>query len=619
MTRSGQAWMLVGCLVIAGCSTARTSVVRSISPASSSVEKSTVANHKISEETTTGKETSSRYTTSKTTLPPETPDDQVPADETSSTIQLANSEVQDAETSDAVTTAAEQTAALQEASSSSGQVSTPPAGGGDEFMEGSLLPGRIRQEIPPSPGNADEIPLAGDERVSPPLVLNSVIDSVYMSFPLLRNALYGRNIANGANLAAQGAFDLKLNADLNNQPLGYYQTYRNGFDIAQPVLQNGGEVIAGYRAGRGNFEPWYGNRQTNDGGEFMAGLAIPLLQNRAIDKRRAELWITQVGQSKVEPEIKTQLLQFIRDSTIAYWEWVAAGQGLRVARELQALALDRDQQIRATVQEGDRPESDIIDNQRLIVARQVKLIEAEQKLQSSAVKLSLYLRDAAGNPFIPPNSMLPARFPTPMLVTPEVLEADIAFATSRRPELLALDFDRQQLSIELLRAQNELLPTLGAHVLATKDVGGPTSSINDKGPFQGEAGLQFTVPLQRRNANGKIMMVEGKLAQNMAKRQFTADKISVEVRTAVIALENAYRAIGQASASVRLNEEMQRFETIRLNEGASDLLRLNLREQATFDARVQEVLALLGYFAAEADYKAATAAELPEEILAPAN
>lgn len=595
MTLPGQAWMLAGCLMIAGCSASR-SVVTSNSAAPKIV---------ASEKETGGHQTSFRHDVRSQGK--KAANDQQPVTDPQS---VAASEEDAASIS-------EEEKILQAGAS---RIEDDEESQEDEFMEGRLRPQPILGQTPPStiPPSPDD-PLATDEPHVDALRLPQVVDSVYLSFPMLRNALYGRNIANGANLAAQGAFDLKLNADLTNQPLGFYQTYRNGFDIQQPVLQNGGEVIAGYRTGRGYFEPWYGGRETNDGGEFKLGLAIPLLQNRAIDRRRAELWITQVGQSRVEPEIKTQLLSFIRESSVAYWEWVAAGQGLRVARQLQALAIDRDRQIRTTVEQGDRPESDVVDNQRLIVARQVKLIEAEQKLQSAAAKLSLYMRDASGNPFIPPDSMLPAKFPVPMLVSPEVLQADIAFATSRRPELLALDYDRQQLNIELCKAQNELLPTLGAHVLGTKDVGGPTSSNNNKGPFQGEAGLEFSVPLQRRNANGKIMMVEGKLAQNLAKRQFTADKISIEVRTAVIALENAYRAISQASEAVRLNEEMQRFETIRLTEGASDLLRLNLREQATFDARVAELLALLGYFVAEADYKAATAAELPDEILVPGN
>jgi hypothetical protein len=63
---------------------------------------------------------------------------------------------------------------------------------------------------------------------------------------------------------------------------------------------------------------------------------------------------------------------------------------------------------------------------------------------------------------------------------------------------------------------------------------------------------------------------------------------------------------------VRLNEEMERFERIRLEQGDSDFLRLNLCEQATFDARVAEIEALVRYAKALSEYRAAVAADLPD-------
>ena len=147
----------------------------------------------------------------------------------------------------------------------------------------------------------------------------------------------------------------------------------------------------------------------------------------------------------------------------------------------------------------------------------------------------------------------------------------------------------------------------------SKDVGAPTPK-GDKTPYQLEAGLLFSVPLQRRKAKGKITALEGKIAQWQAKRQYAADKISVEVQAAVIALDTAYQAISQAREAIRLNEDMQRFETIKLEKGDSDFLRLNLRETATFDARVVEVESLLRYFEALSEYRAAIGADLPDVI-----
>ena len=231
----------------------------------------------------------------------------------------------------------------------------------------------LPQEVPdlPSPAADEELPPPRPDGPTQPIVLEQVVDAIYQSYPLLRIAIAGRDVALGDNVAAQGEFDLKLKADTLNQPQGYYQTYRQGLGFDQP-LYGGGSVFGAYRIGQGNFEPWYGNRETNGGGEFQMGLSVPLWQNRAVDERRAQLWRTAYGQSLVEPEIRSQLLEFVRDGSIAYWEWVAAGQNFRYAEQLVKLAQDRDQQLRSQVEEGDRAESDLTDNQRLIVGRRVK-------------------------------------------------------------------------------------------------------------------------------------------------------------------------------------------------------------------------------------------------------
>lgn len=480
--------------------------------------------------------------------------------------------------------------------------------------EEKLTPPDVLDLPPPV---ADDLPGAtpvGPNVVGPtqPIVLDQVVDAIYQSYPLLRIAIAGRDVAMGDNVAAQGEFDFKVKADTLNQAEGFYQNYRQGVGFDQP-LYGGGSVFGAYRIGQGKFEPWYGNRETNGGGEFQLGLSVPLWQNREVDERRAQLWRTAYGQSLVEPEIRGQLLGFVRDGSIAYWEWVAAGQNFRYAEQLLKLAQDRDQQLRSQVEEGDRAESDLTDNQRLIVGRRIKRLATLQKLQSAAVKLSLYLRLPGGIPFVPGPELLPASFPEPLPVERSTLQQDILFAQSRRPELMAFDINRRQLDVDLQQANNLLQPSLDGQILNSQDVGSPTLK-GDKTPYQLEAGLLFSVPLQRRKAKGKIAAVEGKIAQLNAKRQFASDKIAVEVQGAVIALDMAYQAISQAREAIRLNEEMQKFETIRLEKGDSDFLRLNLRETATFDARVVEVESLLRYFEAQSDYRAAVAADLPDVI-----
>ena len=273
----------------------------------------------------------------------------------------------------------------------------------------------------------------------------SIINAVYQSYPLLEAALYSREVASGDRLETLGEFDRKLKAGTENGPMGYYKTYRQHIGLIQPLNQ-GGEVFAGYRIGRGSFQPWYLERQTNEGGEFKAGFSVPLSRNRNIDARRAALWRATYGVEAVEPDIQAQLIAFVQEGTYAYWDWVAAGAKLVIADRILRLAQDRTDRIRSQVDNGFLDPPELTDNLRLVAERLGKRAFAERKLQQAAIKLSLYYRDVDGKPLIPDSENLP-RFPELENVNSERVALDAKLALERRPEIYAINLLQHQLNI----------------------------------------------------------------------------------------------------------------------------------------------------------------------------
>ena len=397
----------------------------------------------------------------------------------------------------------------------------------------------------------DEDPVASIE--NPPvstLQLNAVVSSVYANFPLLEAARFRRNVANGEILSANGNFDTKLKAATENGPVGYYQNYRQTLGVTQP-LYGGAEVFGGYRIGRGNFQPWYQERQTNGGGEFKGGVQVPLARNRAIDERRAQLWKATYARQRTEPEIQGQLIEFVRDGSLVYWDWVAAGQKQRIADRLLSLAVDRNEGIRARVKAGDLDPPDADDNQRIIVSREAKAIDAARKSRQSAVKLSLFYRDDLGQPVIPAPEWTPS-FPAPTEVYEEQIANDISLALLQRPEIQAIDILRREIDVDYASAQNDFRPQVDALVIGSQDDGMPTSTKNDKGPFELEAGIYAEVPIQRRKARGKMSSIEAKVSQVLAKRRMIEDKITTEIQSAHAGLSAAWQRVGKARESFRL-------------------------------------------------------------------
>ena len=180
--------------------------------------------------------------------------------------------------------------------------------------------------------------------------------------------------------------------------------------------------------------------------------------------------------------------------------------------------------------------------------------------------------------------------------------------------MIELGLAAEQVRVELAQAENMMLPKLDAQLLAAKDVGAAASSKGDKTPFQLEAGLYGDLPLQRREARGKIASARGKLAQIDAKRQFVTNKVTALVQDAISALDAAAGRIERATTNVRLARDTLALGRDQFDAGDIDLISLNIYEQSVTDARLLLIAAQADFFTAAADYRAALSLDpLPSE------
>jgi outer membrane protein TolC len=458
------------------------------------------------------------------------------------------------------------------------------------------------ENIPAGPAYPGmQLPTPGNEV---PLELNEVLGTTLSGFPPLREAAAIVDAARGFEISQWGAFDTNLEGGTTNQFLGFYENYRHGIGVTQP-LWSGTDVMAGYRMGDGNFEPWYGERETDEGGELKVGIDAPLLQGRAIDKRRANVRAAGFDRQSTAAAFRVLQLVVQRDAASFYWNWVAAGQVVQVQRELLELADTRVDQIRRRIDAGDLPEIEDVNNQQLVADRQTKLIEAQRKLQAAAIKLSLYFRANDSQPLVPSDDRVPQRFPTILRPRVDELLSEIPSAQQRRPELVQYQQKLQSVRIKLSQAQNQLLPKLNAKLETSQDLGGKTSSRGDKQPLVMAAGVEGEVPVQRRYARGRILELVAQSQALEATLDFTQDKIGADVRDIVSQLDTAYGRIEQATRNVELARETLRLGRIAFDEGDANVIILNLREQQIADAELDLIAAKAEYLIAFAAYQAA--------------
>ncbi|WP_395736619.1 TolC family protein [Prosthecobacter sp.] len=445
-----------------------------------------------------------------------------------------------------------------------------------------------------------------EKEKSRPLLLADVLQSVKTQYPPYLAAMIEQDIANGRARQAMGAFDLNLSAGGAFAPAGYYDGQTAYTMLEQPFSNWGGSVYGGYRLSSG-FLPNYNKDRTSTDGEGVLGFRIPLLRDGTIDRRRATLWQAKIDQELADPIIFRQYLDFVRAASIAYYGWLSAGMRLSLSEELLRVAKERDSGIAEQVKTGASAPIVQVDNQRLVVSREIAVVQARRRLQAATIELSLFYRDRrSAEPILAARTRLPSSFPKHSSPSDSQLTVDIAKARIFRPEIRRIELTLEKADIDRRLAKNNLLPSLEVGVQAAQGLNGRTP--RDVERTEMEAKVEFKVPLQRREAKGRLDVAQAQIDRLDQEMLFARQRITADVRDSHSALLAANEVLRQTRRNVDLSQQLAGAEAERLKQGATDLLALQIREQANFDAKVLEVEAQFEYFRALANYNAAIAA-----------
>ncbi|MBX3721944.1 MAG: TolC family protein [Turneriella sp.] len=443
-------------------------------------------------------------------------------------------------------------------------------------------------------------PLLGD---TPKKILS--LDSVYTNlektFPVILLSMREIRKAEFDILSAQGAFDLALKGTATNNT-GYYDSNRLETNLEKPTSIWGTSFFAGYRVGSGDFPDYYGERRTNSAGEVRFGGRIPLWRDRSIDQGRLDLKQSELNRGIAENILSEQRLGVYRDAAVSYFNWLAAGQRRKIVQDLLTLAETRNEQIKKRVKLGDIPVIEQKENERAILARREQVTAAERLLQKSALYLSLYYRTPDGKMISPLVDELPPAFDPELPVSEGNFEKDRLHALENRPELKRILNEIEMEKNALAFHENQRGPQLDLILRGSRDIQSGTNFRRD--PWEGDFSLVFNIPLQTRKQDGKIGGAEQKIEILKTKLSYQKDKINIEARDALIALENALKRLQIIREELVVAESLAKAEKTRFDLGDSTLLIVNLREQNAAEVALRLIGAEADYWNAKADYDA---------------
>jgi outer membrane protein TolC len=438
---------------------------------------------------------------------------------------------------------------------------------------------------------------------SSPLSLEEVLRCVRERHPLLRAAEQERSIASADLLSAEGGFDPTIKARAVTTPVGPYTSDRVEALAEVPTSLWGTRVFAGYRVSRGDFAVYDGKLATGELGEARVGVQVPLWRDGPIDRRRAALRRAEIGIDAAKLGVGQQRIDTVRAAALRYWDWVAAGYRVSVARENLAIAVVRDSALEIRVSHGEIPAFERTENERVTHQRAAQVAGAERAFQSASIELSLFFRAADGTPIRPDASRLPTTFPAvaPLRAAPRLAEEA---ALQRRPELRRVELMQHQAQLDRDLWNNQRKLGLDLVAAGAKDFGAVADARLAKPEL--ELSLLVDVPLWTRNQDGRVQAAEATLARLAYQGRFARDRVIADVRDAASAVDMALERIAATRREVLASKQLVLMERQRFELGEGTLLIVNLREQALVEANLREIDALADYFKALANERAAS-------------
>jgi cobalt-zinc-cadmium efflux system outer membrane protein len=434
------------------------------------------------------------------------------------------------------------------------------------------------------------------------LRLERIIHAATTYHPLIKASEADTEAAAGELLAAQGNFDLLAQAEMTQYASGAYDGTYYDTKIIKPLEFLGSTLIGGYREGSGQFPSYDDYYITDRDGEIRAGIEIPLLRNRATDKRRTQIAKSLYGNDIAKLSLDLRRLELARLAAFTYWEWVAARDKHRIYGKLLTVAQQRDTQLRKRDEAGDIARMDRVDNERQLLQRETQLLQAMRAIKKAEYDLSLFFRDTSGQmlslePYIPPTNHHELIIPQLTATPDSVIEG----AYLLRPDLARIEGQLRQQELDKVQAENELLPKLDLKNYVSQEYGTAASKKDD---VEYRVGLALEVPLQTRAQRGRINVHTAKINELTAQKTALRDKIKTDMLDALNALEIAKKRCLIARREHKIALELEEGERVKFSHGDSNLIFVNLREQTTADAAVREVDTILDFNRALAQYYA---------------
>ncbi len=361
-------------------------------------------------------------------------------------------------------------------------------------------------------------------------------------------------------------------------------------------------------------------QQQTDG--FTLRWEMPLLNGLGTEVNTVEVLLAQGNLDISHEDLRLQAMRTLQAVEDAYWDVVAAREGLRISR----LALDRAEDLldlnRKKVEVGTLAPIEITEADAGVAAQVEAVIVAETTLENSEDLLLQVLAVPADDPLW---SQAIDTIDRPSFEPVEIdLDAALAVALAERPELLSARRKLRNDELSERVAKHNLRHGLDLTASLTPDrqedvdrafatlqpPGFPPSDTTTKSEDTNwELGLRYRYSLHNRQSKTNYAIAQHTTQKSDIALRNSEQSVRVDVRTAARNVQSGFQRIQAATKNVELQREKLVAEQKKFDNGMSTSFEVLTFQNDLADAELAEIRAALDYV------KALTAFELAKGTL----
>ncbi len=388
------------------------------------------------------------------------------------------------------------------------------------------------------------------------------------------------------------------------------------------IIPTGGQYSFGFTNNRTSIGSvpvgTFVNPQYNSGLQFS--FVQPLMRDFGVDITKRGVTIARNTLGITQGAFRTAVMDTVSAVEQAYLDLIYARRNVEVIKESLFLARDQSRITQIRIDVGASAPLDILQPRVQIATTEESLISAVASVRNAEDNLRALLnlpREEWDRPIIPSEDVTY----TPMTIN---FDAAVEQALQNRPEVNQQRLVTDTARVQALFFRNQTLPTVDFEL--GYNLGGLAGRTLEEDPETGQprvvstgygdalsqifgrdfpswnVGFNLGLPIMNIGARANARAAQLDYEQSRTTEAQTRQNIAVEVRAAARAVETFARTIAASRAAREAAEQNVEAERKRYENGMTTNFQVLEVQQQLADARVRELLALVGYNKAVAAY-----------------